>query len=83
MSQINRSEKVTFVISEQFGDNAQEMQVVGERRPCGSCTLTVHIAPDGWMLDLDEVDLFVESLADTLQQVVQALHVVEREVSPL
>lgn len=81
MSKFKRSQALTFVIAEQYGNDVQELQVVGERNEDGQSSLTIHIMSDGWKLDCDEVDLFVESLADTLRQVVEALEHAGQQVS--
>lgn len=81
MTRFRRSQALTFVVAEQYGNETQELQVVGERDEVGQSSLTIHIMSNGWKLDCDEVDLFVESLADTLRQVVEALEHAGQQVS--
>lgn len=81
MSQTARSQAVTFVICEQYGNETQELHVVGERDEQDQCSLSLHMMSDGWKLDLDEVDYFIESLADTMNQVKRTLEELRQQVS--
>lgn len=81
MSKTTRSQAVTFVVAEQYGNETQELHVVGERDEAGQCSLSLHMMSDGWKLDLDEVDYFIESLADTMNQVRRTLVEMGQQVS--